>query len=69
MTDRFYALTVLLEKDIRADDAEKIIDAIRMIRFVLDVKGNISNPDTCMAESRAKAEIGKKLFKVLYDGK
>jgi hypothetical protein len=66
MTDRYYALTVVLEKDIRKDDAEQIINAIRMIKYVLDVKGNVSNPDTWMAESRAKREIGDKLFNVIY---
>jgi len=28
MTDRYYALTVLLDEDIRDDDAEAIINAI-----------------------------------------
>ena len=29
MTDRYNALTVILEKDIRSDDAESLIAAIR----------------------------------------
>jgi hypothetical protein len=66
MTDKYYALTVVLEKDIRKDDAEQIINAIRMIKYVLDVKGNVSNPDTWMAESRARRELGDKLFNVIY---
>lgn len=65
MTDRFYALTVILDNDKRDDDAEYIINAIRMIKGVLDVKGNIANPDTWMAEERAKNEIRRKLFKAL----
>jgi hypothetical protein len=65
MTDRFYALTVVLEKDIREDDAEQIIDAIKMIKHVLNVKGNVSNPDIWTIETRLRHEIGMKLFDVL----
>lgn len=66
MTDRYYALTVVLEKDIRSDDAEQIMDAIRMLKYVLDVKGNVSNPETYMAQARERRDIGEKLFKILH---
>jgi len=65
MTDRFYALTVALEKDTRDDDAERIIHAIKMIKGVLDVKGNISNPDVWMSEERAKQELKIKIYNLL----
>lgn len=67
MTNRLYALTVALEKDIREDDAEKIINAIRMIKFVLEVKGNVVTPENWTADMRARHEIGQKLFKVLNE--
>jgi hypothetical protein len=66
MTDRYFALTVILEKDIRDDDAEHILDAIKMIKGVLNVKGNVTSPDTWMAEERARVDLRKKLFNVLY---
>jgi len=66
MTDRFYALTVILEKDIREDDAEPILNAIKMIKGVQDVKGNVSDPSTWMAEERARFELGKKLLNLVY---
>lgn len=66
MTDRYYALTVILEKDYRDDDAESIINAIKMIKGVLEVKGMISNADTWMAEERARREIGKKLLDIVF---
>lgn len=66
MTDRFNTLTVVLEKDIRDDDAEHILTAIRMVRGVLSVKGNVSDPSAYMAEERAKREIGQKLLAVIY---
>lgn len=67
MTNRFYALTVVLDKDIREDDAEKIINAILMIKHVLSVEGNVSSPETWMAEERAKINIAKKIWDVLHD--
>ncbi len=66
MTNRYYALTVVLEKDIREDDAQQIIDAIRMIKHVINVKGNISSPDTWMAEERARRELGQKLLDIVF---
>lgn len=66
MTDRYYALTVALEKDIRDDDAENILAAIKMIKGVLNVKPHISNPDVWMAEERARRELGKKLLDIVF---
>ena len=40
MTDRLNALTVSLDRDIRDDDAEVIINAIKAIRGVNGVTGN-----------------------------
>ncbi len=67
MTDRYYALTVVLEKDMRDDDAECVIEAIRMIKHVKNVKPLIANPHTWMAEERARNEIAKKLWAVLHE--
>lgn len=66
MTDRYYALTVILDKDRRDDDCQKIIEAIKMVKGVLDVKGNISNPGTWMAEERARHELGGKLLDIVF---
>ena len=66
MTDRYNTLTVVLERDIRDDDARPILDAIAQIRGVLKVSGNIASPESWMAEERAKREIGEKLWAVLH---
>lgn len=66
MTDRYYALTVVLEKDIRDDDAQPLIDAIKQMRGVLDVAGEVSDLGNYVAESRVKSELGKKMWEVLY---
>lgn len=43
MTDRFNALTVVLEKDIREDDAQALLSAIGQLRGVLTVSGNVAD--------------------------
>ena len=66
MTDRYNTLTVVLEKDIRDDDAEALLTAIRQLRGVLSVSGNVADLTAYMAEERAKRELGDKLWQVLY---
>lgn len=66
MTDRYNALTVVLEKDIRNDDAEALLNAIRQLRGVLSVTGNVADLDSHMAQARARHELGEKLWRVLY---
>ncbi len=69
MTDRFSTLTVVLKKNIRDDDAEPIINAIKMIKNVLSVKSNVSNHAEYMAEERVRRELGEKLWEVIYPKK
>ena len=66
MTDRYNALTVVLERDIRDDDADAILQAIRMIKGVLNVEGNVADMDSHVAESRVRREMGDKIWEVLY---
>jgi len=65
VTDRLKGLTVVLEQDIRDDDAQPIIEAIEMIKGVLSVKAHVSDPDSYMATERAKSKIRKALWKIL----
>jgi len=66
MTDRYNYLTVVLERNLRDDDAEGLINAIKMLRGVLEVKPNIANAADFLAETRARQDIGEKLWGVLY---
>jgi len=66
MTDRYNSLIVVLEKDIRDDDAEFIINAIRMIKGVCNVQGNISNHESYMAEQRALNKLRDQLRDILW---
>ena len=65
MTDRYNALTVILDRDIRSDDAEEIINAIKMIRGVLKVKPHVADMSDSIADARVKAELTQKLWDVL----
>lgn len=66
MTARLNAFTVILEKDIREDDAEAIKSAISMIRGVLTVEGNEVNSITASVERmRLKQELFNKLCEIV----
>lgn len=66
MTDRYHTLTVVLDKEIREDDAEGLIQAIGWMRGVLSVTGKVADLDSHMAVERARRELGEKLWEILY---
>lgn len=66
MTDRYNALTVILDRDIRDDDAAHLLNAIKMLRGVLRVEPHIANNlDAAVAEMRVRNELVEKLIEVL----
>lgn len=65
MTDRYFTLTVVLEENIRDDDAQPLMDAIQHLRGVLSVTGNVSDHALHTAQQRAKHEFRRKLFAAL----
>lgn len=66
MTDRVNALTVVLEADIRIDDAEAgIIAAIKQLRGVISVRPKVANTDSYIAREQASRELRMKLWEVL----
>lgn len=67
MTDRVNALLVVLDKDIREDDVEFLINALRCLRNVCDVKRNVADYNSAIAYSRVKSELHIKLFNVLTE--
>jgi hypothetical protein len=66
MTDRYFALTVTLDHATRDDDAQPIIDAIKMIRGVQEVVPHVANVELHWAKETAVRELTKKLWSVLY---
>jgi len=67
MTDRLKGLVVALDRDIRDDDAQAIIDAIFMIKGVLAISPSITSGDDWINRTKIKREIGAKLFKILEE--
>lgn len=65
MTDRLKGLTVLLDRDIREDDAAPIIAAIQMIKGVASVQTHVADPDHYLAVETARWELRKEIWKVV----
>ncbi len=65
MTDRINGILVVLEEDIRSDETEPILNALRCIRGVLRVEPNVADAEAYIAESRARTELVKELHAVL----
>jgi len=72
MTDRIKGVYVALDKDYRVDDAEAILDAIKMVKGVLDVvygKDDVVDFDDWNHRARIRQELSAKLWKALHDTK
>lgn len=67
MTDRIKALVVTLEPDVRSDDAEAIIHAIRMMRRVASVDPLVDQIDDLTARRRVRHELADKLMQLYKD--
>lgn len=65
MTDRYNKLVVVLDKDIRSDDAEPLMNAIRQMRGVLSVEGNVVTSSDHVATVRVKHELTQKVFEFI----
>ena len=65
MTDRVNTLTVVLEQEMRVDDAENILTSIRMVRGVLDVTPRTDIDDHWAARRQVRHELVKQLWDVL----
>jgi hypothetical protein len=65
VTDRLIAFTVLLDREIRDDDAQPIVDAIRQLRGVADVVPVVADPHNFWAKETARQELLKQVFALL----
>ena len=65
MSSSYHSFCVVLEKDVKDEDADRIESAIRMIKGVIDVKRNVSDASDYVAAFRAKHEIAQKVLEVL----
>lgn len=69
MTDRIKGLTVVFDKDYRDDDVESIINAIKMIKGVQNVKQHIANSDDWMNRERIRLELLDTVYKAFHPKK
>ena len=69
MTDRVNALVVVLDQDIRIDDVESLMNAIRQLNHVASVEPNVSNLDSHLAVERARYDLRQQLVDVLWPKK
>ena len=65
MTDRYNAVIVVLDKDIRDDDARPLLSAIQQLKGVISVEGNVASPADHIAQERAQYELKKKMWATL----
>lgn len=65
MTDRIKGFTVLLDEDLREDDAESLRSAILHMRGVENVTGVVVDVGDWMARERVKSDVRKAIFDLL----
>lgn len=72
MTDRIRHLTVTLDQDYRDDDVESIVEAIRMIRGVVDVEEGVVESHHHLARTVVRSELRRDLYQAfenVFDNK
>lgn len=65
MTDRHAGYVITLAQDIREDDAEAILTALRMIKGVLSVEPVVADIEVSIAQRRERSELQGKLIEFL----
>ena len=66
MTDRLKGLVVAFEADVRVDDADHIINAIRMLRGVSDVTELPIESSDWLARTRVRMELWEAIHSLFY---
>lgn len=69
MTTKLKGCTVAFTDDIREDDAEKILEAIRCLRGVLTVRPIEASPSDDWIIEERRRDLEKKLWAVLRPAK
>jgi len=65
MSDRLNSLTVVLEKEMKIDDVEPIINAIKMIRGVANTLPGVATSEGQIAREMARLDLIGKVYKLL----
>jgi hypothetical protein len=67
VTTRLKGVVVAFDHDIREDDAEILISAIRMLRCVQGVQPIEATSDDWIVESRVRSDLEGRLLKMLRE--
>jgi hypothetical protein len=65
MTDRIKGVLITFEKDIRDDDAEPIIQTLKMIKGVLTVKPYVTHMEDYMLYQKGHLDARRAMFDFL----
>lgn len=68
MTDRHAGYIVALREDLREDDAEAVMTALRMVRGVLAVEPVVASAELHIAQARADAAWRERLSALARTG-
>lgn len=66
MSDRIKVLTVVLEQDLREEEIQPLIAAIKQLRNVIEVSAEVADPNLYVATTRVRRELGQKLLKIVF---
>jgi hypothetical protein len=69
MTDRLKGVLVTFDGDIRDDDAEALVNAIRCMRRVSDVSPILTDYEDHMARARVRDELWQKVRDAFFPPK
>lgn len=67
MTDRVKGFTVTLDHDIRIDDVQPLLEAIKLMRGVAHVEPSLVTMEDHMNRQVIKMELAEKLYKALNE--
>lgn len=66
MTDRIKGYLVTLEADIREDDSETILNALKMIKGVHNVRPYVKNMEDYMSEYKGRLDELNDMLKIMH---
>lgn len=66
MTNAINSITIVLEHNMREDDAQALLNAVQMLKGVITARANVSGLTDYIAQARARYEYGCKLMGVIY---
>jgi hypothetical protein len=66
MTDRLKGCVVQFSESIREDDAQAVLDAIKMIKGVQSVAASVDSSDDWINRERIRHELGQRILDVIF---